>query len=109
MIESGTAILAACLPTLKTLVSQSTIDRISRSLRGTLSLQSRSSNPWFSWTRNSKSRNSEDSSVEHINNLEGLSSVESYAMKVKDGYDPTSPHGREIRVQNTVQQQENYV
>lgn len=109
MIESGTAILAACLPTLKAVFSQSTIDQFLRDLRSTLSLPSRSSYPWVSWTSDPQRRTSHGSSVDHINNVANVSSIRSYAMKGKDSHDATHSHVGDIRPQNTFQHQESYV
>ena len=109
MIESGTGVIAACLPSLRFLFSQSSIDSILRSIRSTFSLQSHSSHTRSSRTSNLRRQTSEGSSVDHINHIDGISSLDSYAMKNLDGSEAKELPGRVIRVQNTLHQQESFV
>lgn len=109
MIESGTGIVAACLPTLKIIFSQSTIDKFVSSVRSTFSLRSRSTHNSYPEVHDERDRRSEGSSVVQLAKLGGVSSVESYAMKDTEYLSDTKAHQGEIRLQNTFQQQESFV
>lgn len=108
MVESGTAIIAACLPTLRIVLSQSSIDKILGSVRSIFSLQSQSSHTRSSRTSDIRRQTSKGSSVDHIINMDGISSVESNAMKDIDRSKANVPQEKTIKVQNTLHQQESF-
>ncbi len=109
MIESGAAIIAACLPTLRYLFGQSMVDKLLRSIRSTFSLHSQASRSWPSRPTKFENRISQGSSVEHIAGIETVSSVESYAMRDLGCSEVMRPPNGAINIQHNFRQQESYV
>lgn len=109
MIESGAAIIAACLPTLKFLFAQPTIGKFSRSIRSLLSLHSHNSRFWPSRSTNRGDQTSPGSSVTHIARVEGVAIVESHAMKDVEASEAMRPQNGGIGLHKTLHQEESYI
>lgn len=106
MIETGTAIIAACLPTMKVFFSQSTFEKILSSIKSTVFLRSRSSRSRPYLSSNIENQPSEGSLMEHNPRMEGTPSVESYAVRGHYPFQPSKPGDTGIRVQNTFRLEE---
>lgn len=107
MLEAGTAIVVACLPTMKFIFNENTGQRFWESIKSLLSLPpGLSRGSWFSIRSAAKSRHSEGSSVEHIVREERRPSVESYAMRDLEAISCEKPQTGTIMLQKIFQQQE---
>ncbi|KUJ19154.1 uncharacterized protein LY89DRAFT_780163 [Mollisia scopiformis] len=105
MVESGTAIVAACLPTMKVLTHNINLENFLRSIKSTFSLPSRGSQASVSKASSSRSHVNGGSSIEYITRPEKNSKVESCAMHDMESFDFSRSDESAIQVQKTFRQE----
>lgn len=106
MVEAGTAIIAACLPTLRALTGKHILEDFLRSVKSTFSLSSKTSGVSFPLSSASRSHHNGGSSVEHITwpeFPETTNTFESYAMHDIETVRPSNKG--EIKVEKTFHQE----
>lgn len=94
---------------LKSLFSQSALDQFSRSFRSIFSLHSHDSRFWPSRATIHGDQASPGSSVAHIAQAEVVTTVESHAMRDVERSEVMKPQKGEIRLHNTLHQEESLV
>lgn len=107
VIEAGTGIVAACLPTMKFIFSRSMISRFFSSIRSRFSLHSGKSS--YLEPKGSKLQSGESSSMERFANPDSFTAVESYAMKNTEYPPARIVREGAIMMDKTLHQQESFV
>ena len=101
MIEPGTAIIAACLPSMTPLFGQGLFQRLRNSIRSLFSKPSRASRTWPYKSGDIEGHSEQVSSLEHLAKIGDTSAVNTYALRNLGPHDPHKISDEGIRVQHS--------